>query len=505
MAVDPVCGMVVDEATATRCIKGAETTYYFCGEECYHQFSAKLGEFERLRHSSVPVGRVAEVHGPVVDVVCDPLPPLHQALFASIDHEAYLFETLQHLDANRIRAITLNRTSGLRRGMVVYDTGAPLQVPASSRCLGRLLNVFGQPLDGLPPFAAQEFRSILAKPAPLKDSISPKGILQTGIKVIDLLAPFVRGAKTGLFGGAGVGKTVLLMEFMHAIVALHQGVSVFAGIGERMREGHELWHEMQAAGVMPQTLMVFGQMDESPGVRFRVGNTALTYAEYLRDTLHKEVLLQMDNVFRLVQAGSEISGLLGRMPATVGYQPTLMTEVADIEDRIISTTSGDITSVQAIYVPADDMTDPAVSTILGHLDTTVILSRTQAGKGIYPAVDPLQSSSKMMDRHFLGDRHYTIAEGVREHLARYRELEDIIMMLGMGELSESDRKVVQRARKLQRYLTQPFHVVVEHTGIQGVSVSLEETLDDCEAFLHGDFDSVSEEQCYMRGTMRGVA
>lgn len=505
MAIDPVCGMVVDETAATHSIDRGEERYYFCSDACYHQFAAKLGEFDRLRQNAECIGRIAEVHGPVVDVACDRLPPLHQALYASIDHEAYLFETLQHLDTNRIRTITLNKTSGLRRGMPVYDTGGPLQVPAASQCLGRLLNVFGQPLDGLPPFVAQEFRSILAKPAPLKDSISAKGILQTGIKVIDLLAPFVRGAKTGLFGGAGVGKTVLLMEFMHAIVALHQGVSVFAGIGERMREGHELWHDMQAAGVMPQTLMVFGQMDESPGVRFRVGNTALTYAEYLRDTLHKDVLLQMDNVFRLVQAGSEISGLLGRMPATVGYQPTLMSEVADIEDRIISTTNGDITSVQAIYVPADDMTDPAVSAILSHLDTTVILSRTQAGKGIYPAVDPLQSSSKMMDRYFLGGRHYTIAEGVREHLARYRELEDIIMMLGMGELSDSDRKVVLRARKLQRYLTQPFHVVAEHTGIQGVSVALEETLGDCEAFLRGDFDAVPEDRCYMQGTMRGLA
>lgn len=502
MAVDPVCGMVVDESTAAHYLQAADGPRYFCSAECYHQYAAKLDEFDRLHQSSVRIGHIAEVHGPVIDVVCDRLPPLHQALFARIDHEAYMLETLQHIDTATIRAITLNRTSGLRRGMAVYDTGGPLRVPAAPECLGRLLNVFGQPLDGRPQFEAQERRSILAKPAPLKDSVNAKGILQTGIKVIDLLAPFARGAKTGLFGGAGVGKTVLLMEFMHAIVALHQGVSVFAGIGERMREGHELWHEMQAAGVMPQTLMVFGQMDESPGVRFRVGNTALTYAEYLRDTLHKEVLLQMDNVFRMVQAGSEISGLLGRMPATVGYQPTLMTEVADIEDRIISTTDGDITSVQAIYVPADDMTDPAVSAILSHLDTTVILSRTQAGKGIYPAVDPLQSGSKMMDRYFLGDRHYTIAEGVREHLARYRELEDIIMMLGIGELSEGDRKVVQRARKLQRYLTQPFHVVAEHTGISGISVDLDDMLNDCEGFMRGNFDDVPEDQCYMRGTMQ---
>jgi F-type H+-transporting ATPase subunit beta len=320
--------------------------------------------------------------------------------------------------------------------------------------------------------------------------------------VIDLLCPFVKGGKTGLFGGAGVGKTVLIMEFMHAIVHLHQGVSVFAGVGERIREGHELWHEMQRAGVMPRSLMVFGQMDESPGVRFRVGLTALTYAEYLRDTLNREVLFLMDNVFRFVQAGSEISGLLGRMPATMGYQPTLMSEVAELQERIISSRSGDITAVEAVYVPADDMTDPAVSAILAHLDTTVILSRSQAAKGIYPAVDPLLSASKMMDRGLLGERHYEVAEAVREHLARYHELEDIIAMLGLEALSEKDRRIVQRARRLQRYLTQPFHVVAEHTGIQGVSVPLATTLADCEAFLRGEYDELGEEQCYMRGSMQ---
>jgi F-type H+-transporting ATPase subunit beta len=291
---------------------------------------------------------------------------------------------------------------------------------------------------------------------------------------------------------------------MHAIVALHHGVSVFAGVGERIREGHELWHEMQKAGVMPQTVMIFGQMDESPGVRFRVGLAAVTYAEYFRDTLQKDVLFLMDNVFRFVQAGSEISGLLGRMPATVGYQPTLMTEVAELQERIISTTKGAITSVQAVYVPADDMTDPAVTSILNHLDTLVILTRAQASKGIYPAVDPLQSTSKLLDRHFLGDRHYRIAEGVRGHLARYRELEDILTMLGIEELSETDRRIVVRARKLQRYLTQPFHVTAELTGIQGVSVPLTDTLLDCEAFLRGEYDDVSEDRCYMRGSMKGV-
>jgi F-type H+-transporting ATPase subunit beta len=272
-------------------------------------------------------------------------------------------------------------------------------------------------------------------------------------------------------------------------------------VGERIREGHELWHELQAAGVMPQSLLVFGQMDESPGVRFRVGLTALTYAEYLRDTLHTEVLVLMDNVFRFVQAGSEISSLLGRMPATVGYQPTLATEVAEMQDRISSTSSGGVTAVQAVYVPADDMTDPAVSTILGHLDTTVILSRAQASRGIYPAVDPLRSGSKLMDRHFLGDLHYQTAETVREHLARYHELEDIIAMLGIEELSEKDRRIVMRARQLQRYLSQPFYVTAEHTGIAGVSVPLRDTLADCNAFIRGEYDNVPEDQCFMRGAM----
>jgi F-type H+-transporting ATPase subunit beta len=429
---------------------------------------------------------------------------MHQALYSALDDERYVFEVHQHLDEHHVRSITLHNTAGLQRGMPVFDTEAPLHVPVSQECLGRLLNVFGEPLDGGSMLANQEFRTILGNPVPLSQTIRASGILETGIKVIDLLCPFIKGGKTGLFGGAGVGKTVLITEFMHAIVFLHRGVSVFAGVGERIREGHELWHDMQQAGVMPQTLMVFGQMDESPGVRFRVALTALTYAEYLRDTLGKEVLFLMDNAFRFVQAGSEISGLLGRMPATVGYQPTLATEVAELQDRIISTTQGAITSVQAVYVPADDMTDPAVTSIMSHLDTMVVLSRSQASQGIYPAVDPLQSISKWMDRHFLGDRHYTVAEGVREHLARYRELEDIISMLGLEELSERDRRIVVRARKLQRYLTQPFHVTAAFTGMVGASVPLEITLNDCEAFLNGAFDDVSEDQCYMRGSMKQV-
>jgi len=448
-----------------------------------------------------PIGHIAGIYGPVVDIVCEALPPLHRALSAATDHLRYVFEVHQHLDNGVVRAITLQRTGGLRRGMPVFDSGNVLSVPVDPNCLGRLLNIFGQPLDGKPPLPKQELRAVLARPAVLHEAVPASGILETGIKVIDLLCPFVRGGKTGLFGGAGVGKTVLIMEFMHAIASLHQGVSVFAGVGERIREGHELWREMDETGVLAHAVLIFGQMDESPGVRFRVGLTALTYAEYLRDTLGKEVLFLMDNAFRFVQAGSEVSGLLGRMPATVGYQPTLSSEVAELQDRIVSTERGGITSVQAIYVPADDMTDPAVSALLSHLDTRVILSRGQAAKGFYPAVDPLLSGSKMMDRHFLGDRHYAIAEAVREHLARYQELEDIITLLGIEELSEKDRISVQRARRLQRYLSQPFHTVDDHTGIAGVTVPLERTLADCENFLSGNYDGIPEDRCYMRGAI----
>jgi F-type H+-transporting ATPase subunit beta len=452
---------------------------------------------------SAPIGHVVEAHGPVVDIACGTLPPLHRALTVAINGGVVL-EVLYHLDSHQVRAIALGRTEGLQRGTPVFDTGAPLAVPVSAECLGRLLDVFGQPLDGGPPLTPDAFRDLLMPPPPLADTQPPSDILETGIKVIDLLCPFIRGGKTGLFGGAGVGKTVLIMEFMRAVASLHGGVSVFAGVGERIREGHELWHEVRNNGTLASAVLVFGQMDESPGVRFRVGLTALTYAEYLRDTLHKEVLFLMDNVFRFVQAGSEVSGLLGRMPATVGYQPTLASEVAELEDRIVSSRRGDITSVQAVYVPADDMTDPAVGAILAHLDTRVILSRAQTAKGIYPAVDPLVSGSNLMDRHFLGDRHYTVAHDVREHLARYRELEDIITMLGIEELSESDRRVVQRARRLQRYLTQPFHAMTTQNAAQGISVPMEQTLADCEAFLRGEYDEMPEEQCYMRGAMQDV-
>jgi F-type H+-transporting ATPase subunit beta len=451
--------------------------------------------------SEATVGSIEAAHGPVVDVRCHYLPPIGQALDVINGAGRYVLVVYQHINPELIRAIALHPVSGLYRGMPVYDRGAPLHVPVHPSCLGRMLNVFGEALDGGPALPSETYRNILALPPLLSDTLPASQILETGIKVIDLLCPFVRGGKTGLFGGAGVGKTVLMMEFMHAVSSAMQGVSVYAGVGERMREGHELWKEMGEAGVLPRTLLVFGQMDESPGVRFHVGYTALAYAEYLRDTLQTEVLFLMDNIFRFVQAGSEISGLLGRMPATVGYQPTLLTEVASLEERIVSTKSGSITSVQAVYVPADDMTDPAVATILGHLDSVVILSRQQAAKGIYPAIDPLNSISRMMDRRILGDRHYQVARAVREHLSRYHELEDIIAMLGIEELSKEDRRIVERARRLQRYLTQPFITVADHTGIPGVQVPLAQTISDCEAFIAGRYDHLSEADCYMKGGM----
>ena len=453
--------------------------------------------------SSPPLGVIEEVQGAVVDVLCSELPPLNRAIHVFLDGERCTFEVHRHLDQHRVRAIALHRTSGLQRQMPVFDSGGGLQIPVTPDCLGRLLDMFGRPLDGGAPLVAESWRPIVRAPVPLCETAATGELLPTGIKVIDLLCPFIRGGKTGLFGGAGVGKTVLIMEFMNAIVRLHQGVSVFAGVGERIREGHELWHDMQRTGVMPRTLMVFGQMDESPGVRFRIGLAALAYAEYLRDEVARDVLFLVDNAFRFVQAGSELSGLLGRMPATVGYQPTLLSEVAELQERILSTRSGSITAVEAVYVPADDMTDPAVGAILAHLDTTVILSRKQAGKGIYPAVDPLLSSSSAMDRSVIGERHYRVAQMAREHLARYRELEDIIAMLGLEALSEGDRHVVNRARRIERYLSQPFFVVADHTGIAGASVPLETVLGDCEALLRGDYDAQPEDACYMRGALAG--
>jgi F-type H+/Na+-transporting ATPase subunit beta len=444
------------------------------------------------------IGTVLAVNSSVVDLACDPMPPIRRALRTE---SGLTLEVYRHLERGEVRAVALEASAGLRRGEPIYDTGAPLSVGVGPEILGRVLDLFGRPLDAGAPLALAESRSLFAPPPPLSGARVVGEILETGIKVIDLLCPFARGGKTGLFGGAGVGKTVLMTEFMSSVVALHAGVSVFAGVGERIREGHELWHEMRDAGLMPNTVMVYGQMDESPGVRFRIVLTALTYAEYLRDALRKEVLFLVDNMFRFVQAGSEISGVLGRMPATVGYQPTMTGEIAEVEERILSTPNGAITSVQTVYVPADDITDPAVEALFAHLDTAVILSRDQASQGIYPAVDPLRSSSRSMDRTMVGDRHYETARNVREHLARYRELEDIITMLGMQELNEHDRLIVTRARKLQRYLTQPFNVTARMSGIPGATVTLEETLRDCEAIIAGTHDALPESAFYMRGAL----
>ncbi len=454
---------------------------------------------------SVWAGRIESVQGSVVDVACSSPPLLRQALRTNVDASTVYLEVQQGLDPGHVRTLALGRTSGMRRGQAVASTQEPVSVPASPQVLGRLLDVFGAPLDGGDPIIAEQRLPITGRPVSLSETKPLSGILQTGIKVIDLLCPFARGGKTGLFGGAGVGKTVLITEFMHAIVHLHRGTNVFCGVGERIREGHELWHDMRDANVMPHTLMVFGQMDEVPGVRFRVGLTGMTYAEYLRDTLGGDVLFLMDNAFRFAQAGSEVSGLLGRMPATVGYQPTLLSEIAELEERICSTQHGSITSVQAVYVPADDMTDPAVIAILAHLDTSVILSRDQATQGIYPAVDPLASRSRLLEPSVVGARHYRVATQVREHLARYKELEDVIAMLGIEALSAIDRKLVLRARRLQRYMSQPFAVVAASTGIAGASVSLEDTLADCEALLGGRYDDTPEAQCYMCGRLPGVA
>lgn len=437
----------------------------------------------------------------MVLVEVERLPPLRQALRVQHRNCNYLLEVHQHIDERHLRAVAMNSTTGLRRGLSVFDTGEPLTVPVGDSCLGRVLDLFGDPLDGGEALKDEERREIHGRSAGFAIDAADPEVLESGIKVIDLLCPFIRGGKTGLFGGAGVGKTVLIMEFMQSIVSLHQGVSIFAGVGERIREGHELWQEMKSNGVLPRSLLVLGEMDESPGVRFRLIQTALTYAEFLRDSRQTEVLLLVDNIFRFVQAGSEISSLLGRMPATVGYQPTLDTEVAEVQDRIASTRAGAITAVEAVYVPADDMTDPAVSTILSHLDTSVILSRNQAAKGLYPAVDPILSGSKLLDPHVVGKRHYSVAEGVREHIARYRSLEDIIAMLGLEELSAADKQVVLRARKLERYLTQPFHIMSERTGQPGATVPLEQTVQDCDRFLTGQFDDLPEDECYMKAGM----
>lgn len=444
------------------------------------------------------VGRIVAVRGSVVDARFAELPDLHQQLRAGQD-EQVLLETVAHLDENTVRCLALTSTQGLARGSEIVDKGVPFSVPVSERTLGRVLNVLGDTIDRGPPLDDVQRWSIHRRPVPLTQQTTEAEVFTTGIKAIDVLSPLERGGKAGLFGGAGVGKTVLIMEMIHNMVGQHEGVSMFCGIGERCREGEELYRELQDADVLKNTVLMFGQMNEPPGARYRVGHAALSIAEYFRDQLHRDVLLLIDNVFRFIQAGMEVSGLMGRIPSRLGYQPTLATELSALEERISSTKTGAITSIQAVYVPADDFTDPAAVHTFGHLSASIVLSRDRASQGLYPAVDPLQSSSKMLSPKIVGEHHYQIAQQVRQTLSNYEELKDIIAMLGLEELSQEDQAVVHRARRLERFLTQPFAVTEQFTGNQGRTVSLEDALDGCERILNDEFADVPEKELYMVG------
>ena len=431
------------------------------------------------------------------------LPPVHTALIVEWDRpDLLVLEVHSHVDAQTVRAIALQSTAGLARSVTVRATGSQISVPVGEAVLGRLLDVLGTARDLGPAIAADAPRRGIHNPPPALDSeTSTTEIFETGIKVIDLLAPLARGGKAAMFGGAGVGKTVLVMELIHAMVEKYQGISVFAGVGERSREGHELLIDMQNSGVLARTVLVYGQMNEPPGARWRAPLTALTVAEYFRDQMHQNVLLLMDNVFRFVQAGSEVSSLLGRLPSRVGYQPTLASEVAALQERIASDAGTAVTAIQAVYVPADDFTDPAVTAISTHMDSIIMLSRTQAAEGFYPAVDPLTSSSALLDPLVVGEAHYDIAERVRETLARFKDLQDIIALLGIDELGASDRLIVKRARRLQRFLSQPFAVTEAFTGTPGRSVARADTLAGCHAILKGEADDWQESSLYMVGTL----
>ena len=448
-------------------------------------------------------GAVAAVRGSVVDVRFESeLPGLLEALYVRVSDERRVpLEVQQHLSESAVRTVALTFTEGLQRGMAVERTGGPFMAPVGEGVLGHMLNVFGKPLD-VPALPEDTPRRPIHRAAP---AFSAQGaseeVFETGIKIIDLLAPLSVGGKAGLFGGAGVGKTVLIMELIHNTLSVHQGISVFCGIGERSREGLDLWNELKEGNVLDSTALVFGQMNEPPGARFRVGQTALAMAEYFRDEMQRNVLLYMDNVYRFVQAGMEVSGLLGRMPSRVGYQPTLSTDIGELEERIGSTDHGTITSVQAVYVPADDLTDPAVAHIFMHLDSSIVLSRDMAAQGLYPAVDPLASTSKMLDPLIVGEEHVRLADEVRRAIAQYNDLKDIISMLGIEELSEEDRRTVDRARKLIRFLTQPFNTTVHFTGKEGATVPLAETLRGCHEILEGKHDARSESDFYMIGTV----
>lgn len=452
-----------------------------------------------------PPGRVTAVRGAVVDVAFDPaeLPGLDEALVVEWDRpETLIIEVQAHLDERTVRGVALQATAGLRRGVPVRPSGHPVTVPVGDAVLGRLLDVTGATRDRGPPLPSDMPRAPIHRTAPPLGERSPAtAIFETGIKVIDLLAPLPQGGKAAMFGGAGVGKTVVVMELIHAMVESYQGISVFAGVGERSREGHELLAEIRRSGVLDRSVLVYGQMNEPPGARWRVGLTALTIAEYFRDQKRQNVLLLMDNVFRFVQAGSEVSGLLGRLPSRVGYQPTLDTEVAALHERIASVSGVSVTAIEAVYVPADDFTDPAVTAIASHLDSMIVLARSMAAEGMYPAVDPLRSSSILLDPIVVGQEHYSIADEVREAIAHYKELQDIISLLGVEELSAQDRLIVTRARRLQRFLTQPFAVTEAFTGKLGRSVPLLETLKGCRTILEGTCDQWAESSLYMVGTI----
>jgi F-type H+-transporting ATPase subunit beta len=449
-------------------------------------------------------GKIVQIIGPVVDVEfdADTLPPIRNAVEIPRREGGVLTaEIEQELGENQVRCIALGPVDGLVRGDAAYDTGGPITVPVGPGTLGRLMDVVGEPIDGLGPLEADEKLPIHRPIPPLTEQDTRSEMLETGIKVIDLLEPFSKGGKTGLFGGAGVGKTVIIMEMIHNIATEHGGYSVFGGVGERTREGNDLWLEMKESGVLKKTAMVFGQMNEPPGARFRVGLTALTLAEYFRDVEGKDVLLFIDNIFRFVQAGSEVSTLLGRMPSAVGYQPTLGTDMGEFQERITSTTKGSITAVEAIYVPADDYTDPAPATTFSHLDAVTQLSRQISELGLYPAVDPLASTSRIMDPRVLGERHYRVARRVQEILQRYRELIDIIAILGIDELSDEDKVVVRRARRIQRFLSQSMFVAEAFTGRPGCYVKLEDTIEGFERLTAGEFDELPEQAFFLVGTI----
>lgn len=455
-------------------------------------------------------GRIVEIIGPVIDVEFpDSLPAIYNALEIDTESAAgrirLVAEVQQHLGDNKVRAVAMDSTDGLARGVEVVDTGRPIAVPVGPATLGRLFNLLGEPIDEGPPIPADVERWPIHRPAPAFEELEPRTeILETGIKVIDLLAPYVKGGKVGLFGGAGVGKTVVILELIHSIATYHGGISVFGGVGERTREGNDLYLEMTRSGVINKATLVFGQMNEPPGARLRVGLSALTMAEYFRDVMGQDVLLFIDNIFRFVQAGSEVSALLGRMPSAVGYQPTLTSEMGELQERITSTRRGSVTSVQAIYVPADDLTDPAPANTFAHLDATTVLSRQIAEMGIYPAVDPLDSYSRALTRDIVGDEHYEVATKVQEILQRYKDLRDIIAILGMDELSDEDKVIVRRARKIQQFLSQPFFVAQQFTGRPGKFVPLKETVRGFKGLVNGEYDDLPEQAFRMQGGIDDV-